>query len=160
MGSVSLSWSSVSLAPDDADDVQTVEATCSFSLSGCPSGSTFSSAATKIKIGVIYYDADNIAIGTDGNPLPSGTPYSYYQEVKRTSGSGASTLTLTAQQVNHAAGTVAGAHKPSNAVNAAYRYYTHAEYASACSGCTGGEYGPVGGLGYIAFTQGGGGGGD
>ena len=160
MGSVSPTWS-VSLPVDGTGDVQTVEASLQLELSGCPGGSTFSSAAAILKIGVTWYNASNQAIGADGNPLPSGEVYSRYEEVVRKTGSGGSGLTLIALKTNHAAGGPCGTDKPAAAVYALYRYYTFGEWASSCSGCTGSGYGPTSATwGRVDFAQGGGGGGD
>lgn len=159
MGSVTPTWTH-SLPVDGTGDVQTVEAELQLTLDGCPGGSTFSSAAAIIKIGVTWYNASNTAIGADGNPLPAGQVYSRYEEVVRKTGSGPSGLTLMAKKINHAAGGPCGTDKPAAAVRALYRYYTFGEWVSGCSGCTGSAYGPVSSWGEVLFTQGGGGGGD
>lgn len=161
MGSVALSWNP-DISVDDSDDVRTVTCGLTITLIGCPSGAQVSGVCI-IKIGVVYFDADNVMIGVDGNPLPASQAYSHYEEVVRQSGSGGSPLTVTAQKVNHGAGAVCGAHKPASAVKASYRYYAVAEHSSAgCSGCNAtGVLGPVSpSFGYVFFTQGGGGGGE
>ena len=159
MGSVSATWSS-SLPVDGTNDVQTVEAELRLELYGCAPGATFSSAAAILKIGVVWLNASNQAIGADGNPLPAGQVYSRYEEVVRKSGSGPTGLTLLARKVNHAAAQACSTDKPAQAVAAQYRYYTFGEWASSCEGCTGNGYGPVSQWGTVEFAQGGGGGGD
>lgn len=160
MGSVSVSWS-VSLPVDGVGDVQTVEADLTLTLVNCPSGSTVAGDAI-IKIGVTYYNGDGTPIDLNGNPLGAGVVYSYYEEVTRKSGLGASPLLVIALKTNHAAGAVCGAHKPAQAVSALYRYYTVCNHSSPnCSGCTGSNvYGPTSQWGTVTFTQGGGGGGE
>lgn len=130
MASVDISWSCT--LGINSNNVQTVTAQGTATLNGCTHGHTLNWAEF-LKIGVVYYDGDNVPLAMDGSTLPSGEVYSRYASLQSQGRDGSgTTITLTA--TNHDGAAYCRTSPPPGAVTAAYRYYAAANANTLCPG--------------------------